>query len=222
MSAILFGSISTVADTSELQRRSFNEAFDVHGLGWQWDRDHYRAMLGRSGGRGRIADYAQSLGQRIDAEAVHRTKSDIFQKLLATTDLAPRAGVLDTIRTARSTGWKVGFVTTTSPENIAALLAALSPDVRPADFDVIVDVHDVAQPKPDPAAYVFALERLAEAPDDCVAIEDNPDGIQAAVAAGLVCVAFPNENTAESDVDGAERRIDRVNLDELQDLAVSR
>ena len=38
MSAILFGSISTLADTSELQRRAFNEAFEAHGLDWNWSR----------------------------------------------------------------------------------------------------------------------------------------------------------------------------------------
>ena len=36
MSAILFGSISTIADTSELQRQAFNQAFKAHGLDWDW------------------------------------------------------------------------------------------------------------------------------------------------------------------------------------------
>jgi hypothetical protein len=55
VSALLFGSISTVADTSELQRAAFNRAFAEHGLDWTWDRDDYRAMLATSGGRSRIA-----------------------------------------------------------------------------------------------------------------------------------------------------------------------
>lgn len=41
LSALLFGSISTIADTSERQRHAFNEAFAEHGLDWQWDRDEY-------------------------------------------------------------------------------------------------------------------------------------------------------------------------------------
>ena len=39
MSAILFGSISTLADTSEMQRAAFNEAFRAHGLDWSWSRE---------------------------------------------------------------------------------------------------------------------------------------------------------------------------------------
>lgn len=50
MSAVLFGSISTIADTSELQRQAFNQAFRIHGLDWDWNREDYRGMLAASGG----------------------------------------------------------------------------------------------------------------------------------------------------------------------------
>ena len=65
MSVILFGSISSIADTSELQRESFNEAFEKHGLDWRWDRDDYAAMLGKSGGKDRVAEYAASRGEDV-------------------------------------------------------------------------------------------------------------------------------------------------------------
>ena len=83
ISAILLGSISTVVDTSELQRRAFNEAFSRHGLDWEWDRDRYVAMLESNGGRDRIAEYARTVGESVDADAVHTTKSSVFQELLA-------------------------------------------------------------------------------------------------------------------------------------------
>jgi len=219
MPAILFGSISTVADTSELQRDAFNQSFEIHGLDWRWDRDQYRAMLAQSGGQSRIAEYAQSLGQTVDAQAVHETKSEIFRDLLATVPLSPRAGVVETIRGARENDWKVGLVTTTSGDNVLSLLAALSPDVAMGDFDVIVNASSVEQPKPDKAAYSFALQNISEFPGDCVAIEDNVDGVQAAVAAGLTCVAFPNQNTTDHDFTAAVGRVDRLDVDELQRFA---
>ena len=215
MPAILFGSISTVADTSELQRQAFNEAFRAHDLAWQWDRDDYRATLDTSGGQARIAAYADARGETVDAKAVHETKSKIFQESLATADLLPRPGVIDTVRGAKAAGLKVGLVTTTARKNVAALLEALVPDLSDADFDVVVDAASVDEPKPDKAAYVFALERLHEQPGDCVAIEDNVDGVRAATAAGVACVAFPNENTAGHDFPTAHR-VDRLDLDELQ------
>ena len=215
MPALLLGSISTVADTSELQRQAFNQAFEAHGLDWRWDQDQYRAMLSKSGGQARIAEYAQSFGLTVDAKAVHETKSRIFQDSLAQADLAPRPGVVDSIKDAKSNGWKVGLVTTTSPGNVTALLGALSPHVQAQDFDIIVDASSVQQPKPDKAAYAFALDKLGEAPGDCIAVEDNVGGLQAAEAAGVACVAFPNQNTAGDDFTGARRRVDRLDAAEL-------
>jgi HAD superfamily hydrolase (TIGR01509 family) len=215
MPALLLGSISTVADTSELQRQAFNQAFAEHGLDWRWDQDQYRTMLSGNGGRARIAGYAQSLGQAVDAKAVHETKSRIFQEDLAKGGLAPRDGVVDAVKSAKDNGWKVGLVTTTSPGNVSALLGALSPQLSAGDFDLIVDASSGQRPKPDKAAYVFALEQLDEVPAECIAVEDNVGGVQAAVAAGVPCVAFPNENTADGDFTGARRRVDRLDAAEL-------
>ncbi|HEY0934419.1 MAG TPA: HAD-IA family hydrolase [Trebonia sp.] len=219
MPALLLGSISTVADTSELQRQAFNQAFAEHGLDWRWDQDQYRALLSGNGGQARIADYAQSRGQTVDAKAIHETKSRIFQEELAKGGLAPRDGIVDTVKRVKSDGWKVGLVTTTSPANVAALLGALSPQLQAGDFDVIVDSSSVERPKPDKAAYVFALESLGEVPAGCIAVEDNVGGVQSAVAAGVKCIAFPNENTAGGDFTGAELRVDRLDTAELLDIA---
>ena len=219
MSAILFGSISTVADTSELQREAFNQAFAAHELSWRWDRDDYRATLDKSGGQARIAAYAADRGEDVDAKAVHETKSKLFQENLSTTPLQPRPGVVETVEAARSAGMKVGLVTTTSRENVTALIDALNPDAAADWFDVVVDSTSVDESKPDPAAYHYALERLGEQAGDCVAIEDNPDGVTAAVAAGVACVAFPNENTAGLDFPGALRVVDQLDPEELRRVA---
>lgn len=218
MPAILFGSISTVADTSELQRAAFNQAFADHGLDWHWDRDHYSALLSGSGGRDRIAAFAAERGDEVDAEAVHASKSTLFQRSLATGDVTARPGVLETVRDAKQAGLKVGFVTSTSAENVAALLAALGPDLGADDFDVVTDTSSVSTPKPDPAAYLQALAALKESPEHCVAIEDNLDGVAAAQAAGVVCAAFPNGNTSGHDFSAASARVAHLDLALLQSL----
>ncbi|MEJ2865211.1 HAD family hydrolase [Actinomycetospora flava] len=215
MSALLFGSISSIADTSEIQRAAFNEAFAEHGLDWHWDRDDYRSRLDRAGGEQRIADEARDKGQDVDAAAVHATKSRIFREKLRADGAAPRDGVLDTLGAAKSQGWKVGFVTTTSRDNVLAVIDALGPAVGPDDFDVVVATDQVDTPKPDPAAYTFALTALGEDAGSAVAIEDNPDGVRAAAAAGVTCLAFPNENTVTTDFPGATRRVDRLAVEDI-------
>jgi HAD superfamily hydrolase (TIGR01509 family) len=218
MAALLFGSIGTIADTSELQRKSFNEAFETHGLDWHWDREEYLKMLEKSGGQNRIADYASLTGQTVDAEAIHRSKSEIFQKNLTASQVHPRPGVVETIQRAKTEGLKLGFVTATSPKNVELLIEALRPSIQATDFDVIVDASRVKRPKPDKDAYIFALEKLGEKADACVAIEDNLDGVEAAISAGLDCVAFPNENTANHDFSKAQVLVNYVDFDELQKI----
>ncbi|GAA4905485.1 HAD superfamily hydrolase (TIGR01509 family) [Actinomycetospora succinea] len=210
MSALLFGSISSIADTSEIQRAAFNEAFAEHGLDWNWDREGYRSRLDHAGGAERIAQEARRRGEDVDAAAVHATKSRIFREKLRSGGAAPRDGVLDTLGAAKNNGWKVGFVTTTSRDNVLAVIDALGPAVGPDDFDVVVATDSVDAVKPDPAAYTFALQALGEEAGSAVAIEDNPDGVRAAAAAGVTCLAFPNENTVAVDFPGAARRVDRL------------
>jgi HAD superfamily hydrolase (TIGR01509 family) len=209
MSAVFFGSISTIADTSELQRQAFNEAFAAQGLDWSWDRDEYREQLKGSGGALRIAEYAKARDEDVDADAVHAAKSEIFRKNLAASSIQPRPGVAETI----------ALVTTTSPENVAALLEAVQSQIPRDSFDLVVDVTQVEDAKPDRAAYVFALQKLDLQVDNAVAIEDNVGGVTAAVAAGLVCVAFPNENTAGHDFAKAAAVVDTIDFEQLRSVA---
>ena len=221
MSAILFGSISTLADTSELQRRAFNEAFAAHGLDWEWSQDDYREMLGSNGGAQRIADYAASRSDDVDAAEVHATKSSIFQELLGTQQVTARPGVAETIKRAREGGHKIGLVTTTSSENVAALLNALQGAIDAGDFDIVVDKTAVEEPKPSPSAYLFALSELGVDAADAVAIEDNEGGLKAAAAAGIACVAFPNQNTSGGDFGDASETVEAIDLDRLSELAAA-
>lgn len=214
MPALLFGSISTIADTSELQRESFNEAFAAHGLDWRWEREDYREMLRGNGGADRVAAYAAERGQDVDAAAVHATKSELFQQKLRRGGLTARPGVLESLRAAKQAGAKVALVTTTSPQNVEALAEGVD-DLRAEDFDLVVDSSVVSQVKPDPAAYHHALSALGVDAADAVAVEDNVGGVRSAVAAGVSCLAFPNTNTAAHDFDGAARVVDRLDPTEL-------
>lgn len=215
MTAILFGSISTLADTSETQRDAFNKAFAEHGLDWTWDREEYAGLLGSNGGRDRVAAYAADRGEDVDADAVHATKSRIYQETLRSTEVSPRSGVVETFRAAKEQGLKVALVTTTSADNIAALGDALADQIDFATFDVVVDQSKVSRRKPDAEAYSYALEQLGVDASDAIAIEDNQGGVESARAAGVPVVAFPNGNTETHDF-GDTRRVDSIDLADLR------
>jgi beta-phosphoglucomutase-like phosphatase (HAD superfamily) len=94
----------------------------------------------------------------------------------------------------------------------------LSPDIDADTFDLIVDRDSIDSPKPDAASYLFALEELGEDADNAVAIEDNVGGVAAASAAGVTCVAFPNENTVDGDFAAAAKTVEFLDAAQLVGL----
>lgn len=208
--AILFGSIGVLAETSELQRQAFNHAFAEAGLDWTWSEADYREMLTSSGGRDRVAHHAKACGERVDTAAIHTTKSRHFQALLRRENVAPRPGVAETLAAAH----RAALVTTTSPENVAAILEALRDSIDPALFNVVIDRTQVRASKPDPECYRLALSRLGLTRDDVVAIEDNPPGAEAARAAGVPVVAFPGAMHLDHDFGAVTARVTMLSPDE--------
>jgi beta-phosphoglucomutase len=64
-------------------------------------------------------------------------------------------------------------------------------------FTAVVTSEDTPRGKPDPAGYLLALEMLGASATDAAALEDSPDGVAAASAAGLYTVAVLGTAPAE-------------------------
>ncbi len=78
-------------------------------------------------------------------------------------------------------------------------------------FELIVAREDYVEFKPHPEPYLTALRLLRVAPEDCVAVEDHPNGLKSALAAGLRTVVIPNRLTRGYAFDGASAVLDSVN-----------
>ena len=215
MAAILFGSIGTIVETSELQREAFNRAFEDHDLDWNWSRTEYRELLTNSGGADRIETYAKSRNQKVDARAIHLSKSERFQQMLRNTPLRPREGVSDVIRSSKTNGFKIAFVTTTLRANLDALFESVRSHILKSDFDLVTDASLIQCPKPAGDVYDYALQSLAEDHTTSIAIEDNVDGVMAARSEGLHCFAFPGINTASHDYRHANDVVTQLDFDKL-------
>ena len=194
--AIIFGSIGALVETSDMQRDAFNEAFREAGLDWNWDRETYRELLRKPGGLSRIERYAADRGETVDARALHRRKTELFDRELLEGSLDLRPGVREVLDYAREAGIALGFATTTSRENVDATLAATTGQVTREMFGFVGDDSMTAKQKPAPDIYTIALEHLKVLAAEAIAIEDTVPCFMAARAAGIATVAFPNENAA--------------------------
>ena len=83
-------------------------------------------------------------------------------------------------------------------------------------FDFILTASDVARVKPDPELYVKAVERSGCPANQCVAIEDSERGLEAALGAGIRCIALPSHLTRGGAFTGADAVLERI--EELPDV----
>jgi HAD superfamily hydrolase (TIGR01509 family) len=104
-------------------------------------------------------------------------------------------GVLAVLEWAREQGYRTAVAT--ASHRAAAMRALDALGIR-ASFDVIVTWEDVERRKPDPEVYEKAARDLGVEPRHCLAIEDSPPGVKAALAAGVAVVAVATPFTHEA------------------------
>ena len=211
--AVIFDVDGTLADTErDGHRVAFNEAFEAAGLNYRWGVAEYGELLTTTGGRRRIERYLRSR-RHPPAEAtalaaeLHSDKTRRFTELVRAGAIDARPGAAELIAQLRAEKVATAVATTGTNDWVLPLLDIL---FGLDAFDVVVTGSDVTELKPDPAVYLETLARLGLHADDAVAIEDSANGVQAAQAAGLRCVAVVNSYTRDQDLSGAVAMIDDV------------
>lgn len=209
--AVIFDVDGTLADTErDGHRVAFNEAFEAAGLSYRWTVEEYGALLATTGGRRRIERYLQSHGHSPTEAAelaakLHADKTRRFVALVRTGAMQQRPGAAELINALRAEGVAVAVATTGTSDWVLPLLDIL---FGIDAFDVVVTGSDVTDLKPDPAAYLETLVRLDLPAAETVAVEDSANGVQAAVSAGLRCVAVVNGYTRDQDMSSAVAVLD--------------
>ena len=199
--SVFFGSIGTIIETSELQRESFNEAFKEAGLDWYWDQEDYKSLLKQSGGTKRIEDFAEKNNTTVQAQKIRERKTEIFNQKLSTAKLMPREGIIDVIEFAKNNQLKLGFVTSTTKDNINSIFLALKNYFTKEDFDFVGNNTMVQNHKPHSDIYIEAIKRLNVEPKECIAIEDSRASALSAHNANVSCIAFPGSFHEEDNFD---------------------
>ncbi len=210
--AVLFDVDGTLADTErDGHRLAFNAAFEEFSLDWEWDVELYGELLAITGGKERLLHYMEKY---VPAElnksgldswiaSLHKAKTRHYVALLESGKIPLRPGVGRLIQHLRDSKIKIAIATTTTPENVTALLKSTLGEDSPGWFDVIGAGDIVPGKKPEPDIYLWVLERLGLPAHQCIAIEDSENGIKASLAAGLDTIVTVNDYTRSQDFSGA-------------------
>jgi HAD superfamily hydrolase (TIGR01509 family) len=168
-------------------------------------------LLAVTGGKERIRFYVErhcpEFAQRPDFDALvkslHAAKTAHYVRLVDSGGLPLRPGVKALISEARAAGLRLGIATTTTPENVTALLrATLGPDAE-TWFEVIGAGDIVPAKKPAPDIYQWVLQRLNLPANVCLALEDSGNGIRSSLGAGIPTLVTETDYTRDHDFSGA-------------------
>ena len=196
--AIVFDFDGVILDTEAPIFRAWNEEFEAHGCPLL-TVEEWSAEIGTVQGLDLLALLRERATVEVDADAVAARRRGRRDELLAQEALlegvetwlddAREAGIALAIASSSEAGWVEPHLERLGVRHRFAHLACYRPGGR-------------AKPAPD--LYLAACAALGVAPAEALAIEDSPNGIAAAKAAGLVCVAVPHGLTESLDLSSAD------------------
>lgn len=206
LKALLFDVDGTLSDTErDGHRVAFNQAFNEYNLDWNWSIDTYGELLAVTGGKERMKFFSEKylspdeLPDNLDSliPELHQAKTRHYTELLAGGAIPLRPGVERLINEARQRGFRMAIVTTTTPENVTALLTHTLGVESIEWFEVIAAGDIVPAKKPAPDIYTFAMDAMKLTADECIAFEDSENGIKSSAAANLATIITINDYTKD-------------------------
>jgi HAD superfamily hydrolase (TIGR01509 family) len=161
-----------------------------------------------------IGGVAEKHGFPLDIPAAKKRTYEIYLEMVPTR-LRAFPGAVELARKLKARGVRIAVASSADLIKIEANLNKIG--LPPTEWDAIVCAEHVTHKKPAPDIFLAAARKLGLAPAECVVIEDAINGIQAAKAAGMRCVAvassFPADQLHEADL--VRETIAEVRLSDL-------
>lgn len=176
--AMVFDMDGVLIDSNPLHR----EAWEVYNLrhGIQTDESAHGRMYGRRNDE-IVRDFFGTALSEVDVAAHGAAKEALYREMMASSlENALVPGVREFL--ARHADHPMAVATNAERANVDFLLD--SAGLRQF-FLVVIDGHQVRQPKPHPEIYLKTADLLGFRPSDCIVFEDSEAGAAAGVAAGM-------------------------------------
>lgn len=209
--AVIFDMDGVLIDTEKYLNIYWRQAAREAGF----DMTNVHALQIRSLAAKYARPYLQSIfGPEFDYEKIRARRKELMNAQLSKTGIEKKPGVDELLDYLHEKGIKTAVATATDEVRAKAYLSEIGIYEK---FDQVICATMVANGKPAPDIYLYACERIGEQPQDCIGVEDSPNGIKSASAAGLHVVMVPDlTQPTEEDWKRIEAKVD--SLEEIKRL----
>lgn len=189
---IIFDMDGTLTLTEHLHYEAYRQVFARYGITYTWEEE--RTLYASSGGRYTFTSIFGQHGVQVDIDTCIDEKERVYIDILSHIEPALVPGIVPFLEYLTKHGIPKIVASTTRRDIVALTLerAGLS-----HFFPVYVSGRDVLHQKPAPDIFLTALKEIGCAPAEAIVFEDAINGVKAARAAGMPCIAV--ETTAEKE-----------------------
>lgn len=217
---LIFDVDGIIADTEAINARATAKVFaDLLNIDNVRPAD-FTAGLGR-GAEAYVRAGAEAHGVELTAQQVAiavQERQENFLRILRDEPLLPYPGVLELMEAAMAHhDISVGIATSSTREKSQAVLVSAGVPYHRMTY---ICGSDVSRKKPDPELFLLCAQSMNVTPGNCVIIEDAPDGVQAAKAAGAQCIAVTNSTTAArlAEADMVVDSLTEIDIDTIREM----
>ncbi|MGI9240585.1 MAG: HAD family hydrolase [Verrucomicrobiales bacterium] len=213
--ALIFDFDGLIVDTESAIYDAWREVYDDHGH--ELDLSTYADCVGSDHGQFDPMQHLDTLvGRRLDWDTLEPRKEARIRELLEDQQALP--GVRELLTAAAGEDLACAVASSSSLSWVGGWLDKLELDHH---FEIVRTRDHVERIKPHPDLFLAAAEGLSVPPANAVVFEDSENGLRAAQAAGIHCVAVPNQITSAGTFPGAAMRLDSLadlELDSIRGL----
>ena len=182
--ALIFDFDGLILDTETVEFEAIDELYREHGH--QLQRERWVLNLGTHGQTDLYADLATLAGRPLDLIGLRARQRALYLERCDALTLRP--GLAELLAAARARGLALAVASSSGSGWVERWLAR---HVIREYFGCVRTSEHVQHVKPAPDLFLSAAACLGVTPEHCVVFEDSPNGMRAAAAAGMRCVAVP-------------------------------
>ena len=182
-----------MVDTERLLQKFWCQS--ANELGYPMTPEHVLSIRSMSA-KYAIPHLKKLLGDDFDYHAVRNHRIELMNEYIQKNGIDKKPGLDELLNYLKTTDLKIGVATSTDMKRTKIYLESINIYDY---FDKIVCGDMIKNSKPDPDIYLKAASELELNPNECIALEDSPNGILSAYRAGCIPIMIPDLSQPDKD-----------------------